>query len=366
MYRILRYKKVIASFFLLLLGIQLLLSNASYALTSGPTQPEMKGFEPVSTTDMVDLFSGDFTYNIPLMDVGGYPLNLAYHSGSGIDDEASWVGLGWSLNPGMINRQMRGLPDDFDGDQVTKEFNMKNNTTTGLKLVATPEIFGGGPSVSLSLGVFKNSYRGFGADVGVNATIGLTNNGAGSLTLGVNGNSQDGASASIDVNYAMDVESKNNQDIMPGASIGSSYNSRSGIKGITLGVNADYRAREYNCGKFSRSKMVSNETSYSFAAETYTPSSTTAFNNQSYTLSGSLGGVAFGIHGKIGFTGYYINQTVADKYITHNGYGFLHAEHGRRNINALMDFNREKDNPYSETVPFSGAAGADIRPVLRI
>jgi len=352
MNRILRYKKVIASFFLLLLGIQLVLPASVYALTSGPSQPELKGFEPVSTTDMVDLFSGDFTYNVPLMDVGGYPLNLAYHSGSGMDDEASWVGLGWSLTPGMINRQMRGLPDDFDGDKVEKEFNMKDNSTAGLKLVLAPEIFGAGKTVSLNVGVFKNSYRGFGADVGVNANIGLTNNGAGSLTLGVNGNSQEGATANLGVNFALEVESKNNIDLMPGLSIGASYNSRAGIKGITLGANVDYRARKYYCEKFSRAKMVSNETSYSFAAETYTPTSNVAFSNQSYTLSGSMGVVFFGIHGKAGFTGYYIKQSVANKYTSRSGYGFLHAEHGRKNVNALMDFNREKDNPYNEAVPY--------------
>ncbi|HEY8920174.1 MAG TPA: hypothetical protein VIM87_27230, partial [Chitinophaga sp.] len=94
MNRILKYKRTIAFFFLLILGTQLLVPNSVYALTSGPTQPEMKGFEPVGTTDMVDLFSGDFSYNIPLLDIGGYPINLAYHSGSGMDDEASWVGLG--------------------------------------------------------------------------------------------------------------------------------------------------------------------------------------------------------------------------------------------------------------------------------
>ena len=30
---------------------------------------------------MVDLFTGDFSYNIPLLDVGGYPVNLFYRSG---------------------------------------------------------------------------------------------------------------------------------------------------------------------------------------------------------------------------------------------------------------------------------------------
>jgi hypothetical protein len=102
--------------------LELLCPLGVMALTSGPSQPEMQGFKPIGANDMVDLFSGDFSYNIPLLDVGGYPINLSYQSGSSVDDEASWVGLGWSLNPGTINRQLRGVPDDFSGvDKIKRE-----------------------------------------------------------------------------------------------------------------------------------------------------------------------------------------------------------------------------------------------------
>src|SRR5688500_1113298 len=49
--------------------------------SGGPSQPEMSSFTSVNASNMVDLFSGDFSYNIPLMDVGGYPVNLAYRGG---------------------------------------------------------------------------------------------------------------------------------------------------------------------------------------------------------------------------------------------------------------------------------------------
>src|ERR1041384_2158348 len=98
----------------------------------------MQSFEPVGPTEMFDIFSGDFTYNIPLLSVpgpnGGYPINLAYHSGIGMEQESSWVGLGWNINVGAINRQLRGLPDDFKGDKVTQKMNLKTNTTVGLDL----------------------------------------------------------------------------------------------------------------------------------------------------------------------------------------------------------------------------------------
>ena len=103
----------------------------AFALTGGPSQPEVQGFTPVSTSDMVNISSGSFTYNIPLLNVDGYPINIAYNSGITMDQEASWVGLGWNLNPGVVNRSVRGIPDDFDGDIIERDFNMKPNETYG-------------------------------------------------------------------------------------------------------------------------------------------------------------------------------------------------------------------------------------------
>ena len=87
-----------------------------FALQGGPTQPDYAQFQPSGMTDMVNLLSGDFSYQIPLSDIpspyGNYPLSLSYHAGISPQQEASWVGLGWSLNPGSINREVRGVPDD--------------------------------------------------------------------------------------------------------------------------------------------------------------------------------------------------------------------------------------------------------------
>ena len=117
-----KFYKTLAIFLAVNILLQPLAMVPVYALTSGPSQPEVQSFEPVGTTDMVNLFTGDFTYNVPLFELpgpnGGYPFNLAYHAGIGMDQEASWTGLGWNLNPGAINRQMRGLPDEFDGDLI--------------------------------------------------------------------------------------------------------------------------------------------------------------------------------------------------------------------------------------------------------
>lgn len=92
--------------------------NVAYSLTSGPMQPEFTSFEPVDVTDLVNMPTGDFTYVLPLGEVKspegiGYPITLSYHAGIANEQEATWVGLGWTLNPGAINRQVVGFPDDY-------------------------------------------------------------------------------------------------------------------------------------------------------------------------------------------------------------------------------------------------------------
>jgi hypothetical protein len=93
------FLRVVAVYFSLSILFEALYPTLAFALTSGPSQPESGSFTPVGTSDMVNLFSGDFNYNIPLMDVGGYPINISYQSGISMDQEATWVGLGWNINP---------------------------------------------------------------------------------------------------------------------------------------------------------------------------------------------------------------------------------------------------------------------------
>ena len=52
---------------------------------------------------------------VPLMSVEGFPVSLSYHAGMTTDMDASWVGLGWYLNPGAINRSVTNTPDDWKG-----------------------------------------------------------------------------------------------------------------------------------------------------------------------------------------------------------------------------------------------------------
>lgn len=103
--------------------VEMAFPTVAMALTAGAGSPEFSSFEPVATTDMVNDFTGDFTYNLPVLSVpgpdgGGYSMSLSYHSGGSSEEEASWVGHGWTLNPGAINRQKRGFADDFHDVEV--------------------------------------------------------------------------------------------------------------------------------------------------------------------------------------------------------------------------------------------------------
>src|SRR5579859_7752888 len=143
------------------------------AFIGGPNQPEMQTFQSVNSSNMVDLFTGDFSYNIPLLDVGGYPVNIAYHSGRSMDEDASWVGLGWNVNPGSITRDMRGLPDDFNGgtDTIKKVSSIKPNVSWGLTAGDNLEVTGLPIGLGPSGGIFHTTYNGWGIETGLNVSI---------------------------------------------------------------------------------------------------------------------------------------------------------------------------------------------------
>ncbi|WP_135399364.1 hypothetical protein [Hymenobacter metallicola] len=66
------------------------------------------------------------TYNIPVIDVPGpersFSLPLTYRAGIRLEQEASWVGLGWSLNPGAIARSLNNYPDDASSESYASVF----------------------------------------------------------------------------------------------------------------------------------------------------------------------------------------------------------------------------------------------------
>lgn len=84
--------------------------------SSKDNAPEAYKFDALSSKELVNLSTGDFKYGIPVLNIpgpaGGYSLSLSYNAGIKNDEDASWVGLGWSLSAGAITRNVNGAPDD--------------------------------------------------------------------------------------------------------------------------------------------------------------------------------------------------------------------------------------------------------------
>lgn len=351
----------IACFFLVLLLVQGVMPSVAWALTSGPVQPETKQFQAAGTSDMVDLFTGDFKYNIPLLDVGGYPVNLNYQSGSGMDDEASWVGLGWNLNVGAMNRDIRGVADDANGDTVKTESFMKPKITGGGKLTVRGEIFGSGIQGSLSLGVFCDNYTGYGAEIGANAGVSLSLANCGPLTpgvgagVGLTSSTSDGVSVTPSISASLRYNMVAGNTVSASRSLSLGFNTREGLKGLTLGSSFTITGTRTWLENQNKHITVHHEegaasaglfsSSVSYNTPAFYPKSDITFKSTNSTYSGDIGGVAVGIFAGAGVTGYKTKREVLDRTKANRAYGLLYAEKGSNIPDAMMDFMREKDNP---------------------
>ncbi len=156
MYQVKKTHRLIALFFVMSILLPCITPYGNLrANNNGPDAPEAASFEPVDATDMVNLLTGDFSYVLPIMNVpspeGGYPIALAYHGGIAMDLQSSWVGLGWNLNPGAINRSVNGYPDDYLGSQLTDYF-----------------YDSGGTEVSYGVSLGYSSFEGYSIGVGYN------------------------------------------------------------------------------------------------------------------------------------------------------------------------------------------------------
>lgn len=340
-----------------------------FAGGGGPTQPEVNSFTPIGVSDMVDPFTGDFTYNIPLMDVEGYPLNISYSSGVTMDQDASWVGLGWNLNAGAITRSLRGLPDDFNGDAVVKELNIKPTINVEVNASVKPEIFGfnipggGGNSLSISAALSYNNYNGFGVSQGIGMSFGLGKFLGGSATAGfsLSGSSENGASFAPNVGLSYKKKKSEQFDISKSASIGTAYNSRAGLQALSydVTVSADRKklnedgSRHYTKdGKDVTLESGSNglSGSYNLGLNQYSPSPQHSTVGASVALSVHLSGTIFGVdaQGDVGVS-FSKNWIPADLRVqSSQAYGYMFLDRGQRRMDALLDFNRDNDQPFSK------------------
>lgn len=83
-----------------------------------PPSPEAQAFQKFGNTPM-NLYTGTSSINVPIANLKGreieIPISLNYDAtGVKVEQIATWVGLGWSLNAGgMVTRNNNGNPDDY-------------------------------------------------------------------------------------------------------------------------------------------------------------------------------------------------------------------------------------------------------------
>jgi hypothetical protein len=337
----------------------------------GPTQPEMQSFQSVNTNNMVDLFTGDFSYNIPLLDVGGYPVSMHYNSGITMDQEASWVGLGWNINAGTINRTMRGLPDDFNGsDRITKTVAMKANKTIGVTAGANAELFGksknvppkgnatdttkGRPtSIGFSLGVFHNTYNGWGTETGINAGINAGSAAKGHLSggFGLTNNSQSGLDVAPSFSYQLGRQESNSKGLNIG--IGTNFNSRIGIQALQMTMQLRQQTNAAKSLNTILSGAVPDAAQISFATPSFTPGISLPFTSQQFTFTVKVGSEKWAYHPNFFVSGNFASQYIDIKDQTQSfpAYGYLYYQEAENQDSVLLDFNREKEVAFRGTTP---------------
>lgn len=225
-------------------------TQQAWSLQGGPVMPEYVQFEPVDATDVVNLNTGNFSYTLPLSEVpgpyGGFPLSMSYHAGIGPNQEATMVGLGWSLNPGgAINRTLRGTPDDqFHGGDLVFIYAYSSTTVNSVNVTMSY-----GP---VGLNMSYNSMSGYGLNATVTANFDGFYLGAsfGTGGVGLNGGagySSGGGTLGVGGSIGYGPEGFN-----VGANVG--YTTASGVTiGASMGVSVDNGGKASSSGGFGLS-----------------------------------------------------------------------------------------------------------------
>lgn len=362
-----------ALFLAIILILESAYPTAALALTSGPTQPEFGSFEPVNTNSMVNEFTGDFTYNIPVINIpgangGGYAMSLSYHSGENVESEASWVGYGWTLNPGSIIRGKRGFADDTK-NTVTYFNDVPPNWTasTGAS-VGNIELFSFQVPLSANASIRYNNYTGFGYTAGAGLSIRQ-----GLVTLGYSVSDGQG-SFSAQVNPAVFLKRNKEEAELEQKAKEEYKNAKdedkktvydkylSDKKALAKKKSSSERAGDKMASGFL-SGLGGTGSSYGMHAlgEQHMPTTVTPYNGLSFNANFNLqtNPAPFEVGPQFGFTGNYNTQKNIAQ-ITRTGYGYLYSKNAYSDDEGVMDYYNEREGTYNKrdmylSIPFSNA-----------
>ncbi|HWJ24984.1 MAG TPA: hypothetical protein VNS32_00480, partial [Flavisolibacter sp.] len=180
--------------------------------------------------------------------------------------------------------------------------------------------------------------------------------GATSLTAGLNINSdvREGATLSPSLSLSMSGETKSDDDYISASLSGSlNYNSRAGLKDFSLGASFSTTTK-YSVDDHFRSEAnteLGNFSAVHYFGQSYTPTLTNDTKNNGYTFNFDLGPSIFGGYIGVGGAGFVYREKLANNHTKTPAYGYLNYLKGRDNVNALLDFNREKDGPFIKSTP---------------
>lgn len=363
-----------------------LLSNNVYpllALSDGPKTPESSGFSSIQPGENVNLYTGDFQYTIPLFEMEGYPFTLTYDSNISMEQEASWVGLGWNLDIGSIDRQMRGLPDDAKGDIVYQQDNIRPNITVQLGIGIQTELIGLEPSKikflskvlkklkssgSSMLSLSYNNYNGILWNLSNNTNIVAGNLFSKSPNTEFNAKLSLGytiGSGGINLapNFSIGAERNNTTSKTTGnVGFGFNLNSMTGIQGVNFGYDiqsqsiVNYTKNVMKDGNINKenthlSIQTGNNGNISYQLLSIPPVGNLRYNNYSGGISVKLpaemivAGIGASAMGNFGM------QKLSQKQRNLNAYGYFYMQNKIYSGDELTDVYREKDVPYMPGIP---------------
>ncbi len=323
---------------LVVLGTLTLAVDAG-AQGGGPTQVEFTT-PPVPPGPSVNEFTGDFTYGLPILTVpgpngSGYSMTLSYHAGTNPNADVSWVGYGWSLNPGAIVRNQRGYADDFDGDVnlVNKRpVDYVVSSEQGITAeIASGDLFSSevlqtlGLSAGIDHTIRYDSRTGYGEIIGPHTGVSLMGNYAGLTHMSDNG--EGGFSGVLSLNP---LATAMQADAIAGGNLGgASLMERKQLKLISKHSAISFTL--FGGNDFSMSPPAQVGFSGS--------SSNSKFKIQISATNGVFTG------GNIGTS---INVTEIRTWpsITRRALGYMHSDRAGSDKDALMDYYYEKDVPF--------------------
>ncbi|MBL7953983.1 MAG: hypothetical protein JNJ91_03015 [Flavobacteriales bacterium] len=353
-------QRLTAMMLLCIMLVDIMTPTVALALTSGPAQPEYTSFEPVGSSTMVNEFTGDFSYNLPVLEVpgpngGGYSMSLSYHAGAGPEEEASWVGYGWTLNPGAVNRQVMGIPDDWNGEDATTHNKAPAVKTASVGMDLSTELFSNSLGIGGHAMVRYNNYTGLGYGVGAGITLAQ-----GVVSLGYN-ISDGGGSFSMQVNPAALLEkrdSKKKSDDADSETSGQAETCEEG-SGNTDDTDASGGGQKGSGFGSFLSAVTSNYGIQMMTARTY-PMSATKMQGHVFSFSASAMPTVppAQVGPAVGGMGRFAIQT-AEEELTRSGFGTLYHEEAD-NAEAVMDYHNEDVSPYNKRDKFLAPAFADV------